>query len=325
MEAFGLLACHVDTIPDQLVDRICSIFNWHESWSIQFARIFLYGLTDEIRLLGAVDITEASNYFSETGGYEATGQPGILGNKGQSKIFLKKVKEKGEKNVISFQPKPNTKDGRTNQNQNRIVRLVEKALGSLPTVEMMHELVDALAESGLLIPYSGRGYQLAWSQNILTKSNHDWFECPKCKQIYHKPGLSLLDRNNVPRAFLCPAYKCSGELSIRDNKYHSKQHYVSLIQRKPLSLTAEEHTAQLQPEELSEREDRFRSGEINLLSSSTTLELGVDIGELQVVALRNFPPFVSNYQQRAGRAGRRADGLAVTVMYGQRRPHDRYF
>ena len=104
-----------------------------------------------------------------------------------------------------------------------------------------------------------------------------------------------------------------------------KQHYVSLIQRRPISLTAEEHTAQLQPEELSERENRFRAGEINLLSSSTTLELGVDIGELQVVALRNFPPFVSNYQQRAGRAGRRADGLAVTVMYGQRRPHDRYF
>jgi hypothetical protein len=111
----------------------------------------------------------------------------------------------------------------------------------------------------------------------------------------------------------------------RDDSNHTKQHYVSLIQRRPISLTAEEHTAQLQPEELSERENRFRSGEINLLSSSTTLELGVDIGELQVVALRNFPPFVSNYQQRAGRAGRRADGLAVTVMYGQRRPHDRYF
>ena len=161
-------------------------------------------------------------------------------------------------------------------------------------------------------------------QNILTKANR-WFECPQCKQIFHKPGLSMLDRNSAPRAFLCPAYKCSGELVIRENNHHSKGHYVSLIQRRPLSLTAEEHTAQLQPEELSEREDRFRSGEINLLSSSTTLELGVDIGELQVVALRNFPPFVSNYQQRAGRAGRRADGLAVTVMYGQRRPHDRYF
>ena len=63
MESLGLLACHVDTIPDQLVERICCIFNWHESWSIQFARIFLYGLTDEIRLLGAVDITRSFELF----------------------------------------------------------------------------------------------------------------------------------------------------------------------------------------------------------------------------------------------------------------------
>ena len=41
------------------------------------------------------------------------------------------------------------------------------------------------------------------------------------------------------------------------------------------------------------------------------------------MALRNFPPHVSNYQQRAGRAGRRTDGVAITLMYGQRRPHDR--
>ena len=53
--------------------------------------------------------------------------------------------------------------------------------------------------------------------------------------------------------------------------------------------------------------------------------MGVDIGELQAVALRNFPPHVSNYRQRAGRAGRRTDGVAITLMYGQRRPHDRFY
>jgi hypothetical protein len=328
MEALGLVACHVDEIPDQLIDQTCSIFGWTDSWSRELARVFLYGLTDEIRLLGAVDIQDASNYYSETGGDDATGRPGILGAKGQPKKFLKKAKlenDKNEKDVISFQPRPNRKDGQPNQNQSRLVRLVEKGLGYIPSREVMFELFDTLVGSGLLVPYPGQGYQMAWRQNSLSESDNDWFECPQCKQIFHKPGLSSIDINRVPRAFLCPAHKCEGVLGVRVEGNLTKRHYVSLIQRRPISLTAEEHTAQLQPEELSERENRFRSGEINLLSSSTTLELGVDIGELQVVALRNFPPFVSNYQQRAGRAGRRADGLAVTVMYGQRRPHDRYF
>jgi ATP-dependent helicase YprA (DUF1998 family) len=323
MEALGLVACHVDEIPEKLIDQTCSILNWNESGNREWARVFLYGLTDEIRLLGAVDIQDASNYYSETGG-DDTGRPGILGNKGQPRKFLKKAKLEKENDVISFQPRKN-KDGKWSQVQNRVVRLVEKGLGSMPSEDIMNELFDALVASELLVLYPGQGYQMAWRQNSLSESDHDWFECPQCKQIFHKPGLSSIDINQASRAFLCPAHKCEGVLCIRIKGNLTKQHYVSLIQRRPISLTAEEHTAQLQPEELSERENRFRSGEINLLSSSTTLELGVDIGELQVVALRNFPPFVSNYQQRAGRAGRRADGLAVTVMYGQRRPHDRYF
>ena len=323
MEALGLVACHLDAIPDQLIDQTCSILGWNEEWGKKWAEVFLFGLTDEIRLLGAVDIQDASNYYSETGGDEA-GRPGILGNKGQPRTFLKKAKLEKEKDIISFQPRKN-KDGKWSQVQNRIVRLVEKGLNHMPSADSMNDLFDSLVESGILVSYPGQGYQLAWRQNSLSKSDFDWYECPQCKQIFHKPGLSLLEITLTPNAFRCPAHKCQGSLKERQEGNLVKQHYVSLIQRRPISLTAEEHTAQLQPEELSERENRFRSGEINLLSSSTTLELGVDIGELQVVALRNFPPFVSNYQQRAGRAGRRADGLAVTVMYGQRRPHDRYF
>jgi ATP-dependent helicase YprA (DUF1998 family) len=323
MEALGLVACHLDAIPDLLIDQTCSIMGWEGEWSKKRAEVFLFGLTDEIRLLGAVDIQDASNYYSETGEDEA-GRPGILGNKGQPKTFLKKAKLEKEKDIVSFHPRKN-KDGKWSKVQNRIVRLVEKGLGRMPSFDTMNDLFDALVESGILVSYPGQGYQLAWRQNSLSKSEVDWYECPQCKQIFHKPGLSLLEISQIPNAYLCPAHKCKGILRERKDQNLIKQHYVSLIQRRPISLTAEEHTAQLQPEELSERENRFRSGEINLLSSSTTLELGVDIGELQVVALRNFPPFVSNYQQRAGRAGRRADGLAVTVMYGQRRPHDRYF
>jgi hypothetical protein len=53
--------------------------------------------------------------------------------------------------------------------------------------------------------------------------------------------------------------------------------------------------------------------------------MGIDIGALQAIVLRNVPPTSINYLQRAGRAGRRADSVAFVLTYCQRRPHDRHF
>ena len=91
----------------------------------------------------------------------------------------------------------------------------------------------------------------------------------------------------------------------------------------PPALRAEEHTAQIEAEEARQRQDRFKRGDIHLLSSSTTFEVGVDLGDLDSVFLRNVPPESFNYAQRAGRAGRRnTPGLVLT--YCRRNPHDLY-
>ncbi|WP_443987444.1 helicase-related protein, partial [Mycobacterium marinum] len=63
-------------------------------------------------------------------------------------------------------------------------------------------------------------------------------------------------------------------------------------------------------------------GKVNVLSCSTTFELGVDVGELQSVVMRNMPPKTANYVQRAGRAGRRAASAALVVTYANRSAHD---
>ena len=84
---------------------------------------------------------------------------------------------------------------------------------------------------------------------------------------------------------------------------------------------AAEHSAQLDGQRLRELEQRFKSGELNVLSCSTTMEMGVDIGGLSAVIMNNAPPNFTNYLQRAGRAGRRGEGVSFAVTLCPSSPH----
>lgn len=90
------------------------------------------------------------------------------------------------------------------------------------------------------------------------------------------------------------------------------------------------HSAQVPAEERRRLEASFRDPEspLAVLVATPTLELGVDIGALANVYLRNVPPSPANYAQRSGRAGRRGQPALVQVFAGQgyrRGPHDQYF
>lgn len=140
-----------------------------------------------------------------------------------------------------------------------------------------------------------------------------WYRCDNCMNLYSQNVRDI-----------CPTYQCNGRLSSCDPKdvfkgNHYRELYVGL---KPLKMVSREHTAQLTSEAAAELQDQFMRGEVNVLSCSTTFELGVDVGELESVVMRNVPPTPANYVQRAGRAGRRMDRAAFCLTFCQRRSHD---
>ena len=152
-----------------------------------------------------------------------------------------------------------------------------------------------------------------WLRIQLAEPDEVW-ECNSCA------SLTVHNVRNV-----CPRNKCPGNLRPADQSRLRENHYRILYESHdlPSTLSAEEHTAQIGSDEARERQDRFKAGKTHLLSSSTTFEVGVDLGDLEVVFLRNVPPEPFNYTQRVGRAGRReTPGLAVT--YCRRNPHDLY-
>ena len=88
------------------------------------------------------------------------------------------------------------------------------------------------------------------------------------------------------------------------------------------TLKSEEHTAQIEKNLAKQIEDKFRDEGVNLLSSTTTFEMGINIGDLQKILLRNAPPSSANYVQRVGRAGRGKEKNSVCVTLCRRTKYD---
>lgn len=190
----------------------------------------------------------------------------------------------------------------------------------------------------------GGEYQLNGA-NLSLLFEGPWVRCLTCKSVHRPvPGIShCLDCSNQAIAELDP---------LTDSAFLARKGYyrrptiaaLDVPPREPMAIVAAEHTAQLNA---PQNEDVFSKAEehellfqdiapalgksaarttaIDVLSSTTTMEVGIDIGALSGVALRNMPPGRANYQQRAGRAGRRGNAVATVVAFGSSDSHDEHY
>ena len=193
---------------------------------------------------------------------------------------------------------------------------VQKRTKSTELMRLVRKMLQGPDKEPILVGGTTNGtFRLnsSWLRVSLAKPDDVW-ECGTCA------ALSMHNLRGV-----CPRNGCPGTLHASQVDLMENNHYRMLYESGglPPILTAEEHTAQIESDEARERQTRFKSGDIHLLSSSTTFEVGVDLGGLDAVFLRNVPPEPFNYAQRVGRAGRRGRP-ALAVTYCRRNPHDLY-
>ncbi|HUE97252.1 MAG TPA: DEAD/DEAH box helicase, partial [Longimicrobiaceae bacterium] len=122
----------------------------------------------------------------------------------------------------------------------------------------------------------------------------------------------------------CPAWRCDGELAY--DREDPDNYDLQLLDQGYSMIRPEEHTAMVPHDERERLENLFKgdSDAVNCFVCTPTLELGVDIGQLDTVLMRNVPPLPANYWQRAGRAGRR-HRMAVDLTYCRPVSHDRAY
>jgi ATP-dependent helicase YprA (DUF1998 family) len=174
----------------------------------------------------------------------------------------------------------------------------------------------------------------------------DWRRCARCTSV-HRPIAKVANCIDCGSPDVKPFDPDADDVFRARKGFYRDPVVDALSNDQPalMSLIAAEHTAQLnaaradtafsqaehhemqfQDIDLAWRDiDQWKSTSIDVLSSTTTMEVGIDIGDLSGVALRNMPPGRANYQQRAGRAGRRGNAVATVVAFGSADSHDDHY
>ena len=220
-----------------------------------------------------------------------------------------------------FVPKRNNNGKIYKSKKTELLKKIYKGITDNEIRNNLTSIFGLLKQEKLVVPVKGSRlvgcYQVNLDKIVIKRiEKNSLYKCPECKTV------TPYNINNIcPKSML----NCNGYLEKWDcyDNDLKDNHYKLLYQTTPLiSLRAQEHTAQLASSRASSIQKEFQKGLINVLSCSTTFEMGIDLGSLETVFMRNMPPSTSNYTQRAGRAGRGKDSSAFVLTYCLNKSHD---
>ncbi|MBR7829900.1 DUF1998 domain-containing protein [Actinospica sp. MGRD01-02] len=195
-------------------------------------------------------------------------------------------------------------------------------------------------------PIVGTGKYRLLAENVALETKGSWGYCEHCRYT-QRPFPGSMKCANCSQTAVRVLDPDADEV-FRARKGYYRASSVRALQdpaETPTSIIAREHTAQLntaQSDEVFSRAEQYellfqdvnvtlpgpteqQQPAIDVLSCTTTMEVGIDIGSLSGVALRNMPPSRANYQQRAGRAGRRGNAVATVIAFGSADTHDDHY
>ena len=257
-------------------------------------------------------------------------------NVGQNQRRWLRAKRSGKQsNIVRLLAMALKADFSTAEGEDRIDIVLEAAWNGLRDIGVLR-----LTGDGFMLPLSQLAFapmDSAWicpvtrrfldttlrgiTPYLPEKSSEETAHCKPIKiPLYDEPFSGVtddLERIKIGREWL------NGQSEIVDlrNRGLWSAPNDRVIELSPYFTTGE-HSAQQDSATLQKYEKDFKEGALNLLSCSTTMEMGIDIGGITVVAMNNVPPHPANYLQRAGRAGRRRESRSLAVTLCKSNPHD---
>lgn len=189
------------------------------------------------------------------------------------------------------------------------------------------QVLDHLENAAILSP--AQVGVLYGEQLCLIRPGEHFFRCTQCRRVHlHRAGGICIDCH----------VQLDGPLPMADAPNTDDYYFYLATQAGDLfRLNCEELTGQTNKSDARTRQRLFQGAclprpteerltdELDLLSVTTTMEAGMDIGSLLAVMMANMPPMRFNYQQRVGRAGRRGAGLSIALTLCRGRSHDDYY